>query len=238
MFFMGTIFKKLSNLLIKYLNSYVRPINRHSTHTFEKLKNSLRPGDVLLVEGTQRFSRGIKYLTQSNWSHSALYLGEEKIFEADIEEGVRIVDLELYRDYHTRICRPCHLRDEDLQTIIDFCKSRVGYTYDLKNIFDLARYLLPAPPVPNRWKRKLLEFGSGDPTKVICSSIIANAYQKVHYPILPEVKKNKKGFFFKKRHPTLFTPSDFDRSPYFQIIKPTLEAGFDYKNFTWGSEGP
>src|SRR6516162_8844122 len=39
------------------------------------LRDTLRPGDVLLVEGKGRISGGIKYLTQSTWSHSALYVG-------------------------------------------------------------------------------------------------------------------------------------------------------------------
>ncbi len=37
---------------------------------------TLRKGDVLLVEGTSRFSSAIKYLTQSTWSHAALYIGD------------------------------------------------------------------------------------------------------------------------------------------------------------------
>ena len=39
------------------------------------LATCLRPGDVLLVEGDSRFSVGTQYLTQSTWSHAALYVG-------------------------------------------------------------------------------------------------------------------------------------------------------------------
>jgi hypothetical protein len=39
------------------------------------LRDTLRPGDVLLVEGKGHISGSIKYLTQSTWSHSALYVG-------------------------------------------------------------------------------------------------------------------------------------------------------------------
>ena len=35
------------------------------------------------------------------------------------------------------------------------------------------------------------------------------------------------------RHHSLFTPRDFDTSPYFQIIKPKLQDEFDYKNLQW-----
>jgi len=40
------------------------------------LRRSLRPGDVLLVAGSSKLSTAIKYLTQSTWSHAALYVGE------------------------------------------------------------------------------------------------------------------------------------------------------------------
>ena len=42
----------------------------------EALASVMLPGDVLLVEGDQRLSQVISYLTTSPWSHSALYLGD------------------------------------------------------------------------------------------------------------------------------------------------------------------
>ena len=38
---------------------------------------------------------------------------------------------------------------------------------------------------------------------------------------------------YKKRHFTLFTPRDFDLSPYFAVVKPTIEKGFDYRRLNW-----
>lgn len=35
------------------------------------------------------------------------------------------------------------------------------------------------------------------------------------------------------RHHSLFAPRDFDISPYFQIVKPTLEGAFDYRTLPW-----
>ena len=43
------------------------------------MKRQIRKGDVVLVEGNERISEVIKYLTQSSWSHSALYVGDEAI---------------------------------------------------------------------------------------------------------------------------------------------------------------
>src|SRR6202163_3541920 len=62
------------------------------------LRDTLRPGDVLLVDGKGHISGSIKYLTQSTWSHSALYVGPmagaatdgepHVLIEANIDEGV------------------------------------------------------------------------------------------------------------------------------------------------------
>ena len=35
----------------------------------------------------------------------------------------------------------------------------------------------------------------------------------------------------------LYTPRDFDVSPYFEIVKPTIAAGFDYRTVQWGPPG-
>jgi hypothetical protein len=35
------------------------------------------------------------------------------------------------------------------------------------------------------------------------------------------------------RHSSLFAPRDFDISPYFAVVKPTIARGFDYKAVAW-----
>src|SRR5882672_6610518 len=42
----------------------------------DALRRTLRLGDVLLVAGSSKLSTAIKYLTQSTWSHAALYVGD------------------------------------------------------------------------------------------------------------------------------------------------------------------
>ncbi|MGA7657496.1 MAG: lipo-like protein, partial [Methylocella sp.] len=32
---------------------------------------------------------------------------------------------------------------------------------------------------------------------------------------------------------SLYVPRDFDVSPYFAVVKPSLDAGFDYRAVTW-----
>ena len=35
------------------------------------------------------------------------------------------------------------------------------------------------------------------------------------------------------RHSSLYVPRDFDISPYFMVVKPTLARGFNYKDMRW-----
>ena len=219
------------------------------------LQHTLQAGDVLLVEGNTRVSTAIKYLAQSTWSHAALCVGwpqpgderpaDHCLVEADTLEGVRTSSLERYANLHTRICRPHGLNDEDRRALVQAALAQVGHQYDLRNLVDLARYLMPTPPVPTRWRRQLLTLGSGDPTRAICSTLIARAFESIRYPILPLRRREGSGShdeghlglirlrLFEPMHHSLVTPRDFDVSPYFDIIKPTLEAGFDPHDLEW-----
>jgi len=214
----------IKKILVSYLSKELRGYVSPQKGDFDKIIKIIKPGDVILVEGKQIFSKAIKYLTQSNWSHSAIYIGDEKLIEADLKEGVRIIPLQEYMEYHTRICRPKNLSEADLDIVLNFARSKIGGQYDTKHVSDLFKISLN--PRLNLGK-VLIKLGSSDPKKAICSSLIADAFQSIHYPILP-IKKELGGY--QKINSTLITPSDFDLSPYFYIIKPTLEK-FNYHNF-------
>jgi len=246
--------QKITGLLVRYLTGKVRHYERFSVSTAESLKSVLQVADIILVEGNQRFSTAVKYLTQSTWSHAAIYVGHSDavdylspetplIIEADLENGVVAVPLSKYEDFNTRICRPLGLDARGRRNVALYMLNSLGMHYDLKNVIDLARYLIPTPPVPNRWRRSMLALGSGDPTRAICSTRIAEAFQSVGYPILPRVERltEKECATCREtvreilhiRHHSLYTPRDFDVSPYFEIIKPTIERGFNYKQLQW-----
>jgi len=255
-FISGMLMHFLSYIGTKLANYLSQPRNeeqRENTFHPDLLNNTIQKGDVLLVEGSSRFSAVIKYLTQSTWSHAALCISTPKkyngqknekleLLEADIVEGVQLIPLSTYWNLHIRICRPVGLTPNEIDKIVSHAESQLGHKYDLKNIIDLARYFIRTPPVPNRFKRRMLSLGSGDPTKGICSSIIAQAFQSQHYPILPEIIIQQSGNnaqtlshqeILQIRHHSLFTPRDFDISPYFQIIKPSIEKGFDHHQLHW-----
>lgn len=222
------------------------------------LQALLQPGDVLLVEGNSRVSTAIKYLTQSTWSHAALFVGtdacakagapEDHCFvEADMVHGVRTSGLERFVQLHTRICRPSGLTDEEQQQVAQYAISQVGHRYDLSNLFDLARYLLPVPPVPTRWRRRMLHVGSGEPTRAICSTLIAKAFGEIRYPVLPQSGVSTAGLqdwrssflglaVFTPIDDKLIVPRDFDVSPFFEIVKPTLASGFNHRDLEWAGD--
>lgn len=265
-----------------------KPLKRYTLNypnDLAELKRQIRKGDVLLVEGNERVSEVIKYLTQSSWSHSALFVGDEPVkrdpelrlklaqeygeeanfmvVEALVQSGVVLTPLAKYRDFNIRICRPHRLSEPDLRIVIDEAMASVGRSYDLKNVFDLARYFLPVSLVPARLRRHALHFGSGDPTRAICSSMIAECFYKVRFPIVPKVEPMPPDYpfappprrglarlvtravarpseLFHMKPPSIVTPRDFDLSPYFEIVKFNLIAGrrFDYREIIWAEEEP
>ena len=73
---MKNILRKTGTALGRYLNQHRAVESISPPSDPDQLKRLLRPGDVLLIEGTSRVSTAIKYLTQSTWSHAALYVGD------------------------------------------------------------------------------------------------------------------------------------------------------------------
>ena len=246
----------ISDRLVAFLNHDVKGCHSCTTNSDMALRSAIQPGDVLLVEGTSRVSSAIQYLTQSTWSHAALHVGPIEgrsepngephvLVEALLGQGVVTSPLSSYANAHTRICRPVGLAEPDREAVIAFAKQRIGHDYDLRNVIDLARYLLPQPPIPRRFRRQMLKLGSGSPTRSICSTLIAEAFESIRYPILPRIEllpdlpdtddavQLRREILF-IRHHTLYAPRDFDISPYFEIAKPTIVRGFDYRAAIWG----
>jgi hypothetical protein len=270
----------LVDRIVDYLLEPLPSYERRARNDLAALEAGLRKGDVILVEGDQRVSAVIRYLTQSCWSHAGLYVGDELLrrggeradwardhfgdeaahlmIEA-LPRGVQIAPVAKYVDYNLRICRPHKLRQDDCAVLMDDAVSSIGWRYDLRNVFDLARYMVPVSVVPPRWRVAALHFGSSEPTEVICSSLIARLFEKVRFPILPTVtypeqneeeprRQIARRIFgqpsqdftglFRMRHPTLITPRDFDLSPYFDIVKlnPISRGDFDYRRIQWADE--
>ncbi|MFZ0845759.1 MAG: YiiX/YebB-like N1pC/P60 family cysteine hydrolase [Pseudolabrys sp.] len=242
----------VGRLIAHYLEKPVKGYEALTPGDAESLRATLRPGDVLLVEGHNNISGIIKYLTQSTWSHAALYVGpigdrvsEDGeplvLVEANIGQGVVAAPLSKYGRVHSRICRPIGLSEDDRARVCAFAAERIGFDYDVKNIIDLLRYLFPLP-VPQRWRRRMMSLGSGHPTRIICSALIAQAFETVRYPILPKITRSdseaERQEILEIRHSSLYAPRDFDISPYFEVVKPTIVNGFNYKAIAWSDSPP
>lgn len=242
---MNRFFTFLGKRLALYLNAPRQDYAGFSVASTEVLRQHLQPGDVVLVEGNTRISTAIKYLTQSTWSHAAIYVGDAgpkglPLVEADLVAGVIAVPLEKYARLNVRICRPINLGETGRMKVVEFVLAQLGNHYDLKNVFDLMRYLLPTPPVPERFRRQLITFGSGDPTRAICSTLIAQAFQSIRYPILPRCSSDSEGSTddimtcsLETIHYSHFVPRDFDLSPYFEVVKFLARQEFDYTRLVW-----
>jgi len=271
----GRLRTRLYDLAARVLTKPRRSYDLLLPNDMDSMVQHLQPGDVILVDGEQRVSNVIKYLTQSTWSHSVLYVGDEVLrrFPAQREalvaahgpfanhlivealvDGVIASPLSKYANFNLRVCRPTGLRLEDRQRILDEVLAQIGLRYDLKHVFDLARYFFPVSLIPRRFRRRALQLGSGLPTHVICSSMIGRAFQNVGFPILPATapgaipttryrwrdrllrrRPPPYSVVFRRQLPAIITPRDFDLSPFFEIVKFNLAGAttFDYRRIRW-----
>src|ERR1700676_339975 len=108
---MGRAIDRVGRLLARYLERPVTGYEPFTPSDRSALTASLRPGDVLLVEGNNHISGVIKYLTQSTWSHAALYVGAldgrttaegepHALIEAELGIGVDSAPLSKYSRFH------------------------------------------------------------------------------------------------------------------------------------------
>jgi hypothetical protein len=262
----------------RFLDQPVGHYEQNHPNDVELLHGVLRKGDVVLVEGDQRISLIIQFLTHSPWSHAALYVGDELIrhdgplrdlalehFGEDaghlvveaLMDGVVASPLSKYTEHNLRLCRPHRLRAPDLQYVVDQAVASIGLRYDLRNVVELAVYLLGLTLVPARFRRRALRFGSGSSGEVICSSLLGRLFAEVGFPVLPSVshpkapggtehrrnpllsawsrRRARRASVYRRRHPTLLMPRDFDISPFFEVVKWNVVAqrGFDYARIEW-----
>lgn len=261
-----SLYFKLRNNIANWL-IHEPPAAEIMPYDFSRLKHEIRPGDVILIEGRSRISKIIRTITQSPWTHAALYIGRlidyedeeikkiirsrtdatitdntRLIIEDLMDVGTVITTLNFYHNHHIRICRPIGITPADLQLVVNYAIKALGQPYNVRHLLDLTRFMLPWTILPRRWGSSLFRTSTGEPESGICSSLIAEAFTSVHFPILPFVKSDDaQGIEVFQRNPYLFTPKDFDYSPYFEIIKYPLfnpdEPLPYYRRLPWAKSG-
>jgi len=234
----------ITRAMVDYLTGTISNYQRRVPNDPAALAATLRPGDVVLVEGNLRISQIIMYLTQSSWSHAAMYLGDallrwggpeadraleafgqeatQLLIESDLKTGVTVIPLSRYLDQNLRICRPLGLGPGSLDRVLTEMMSHLGMNYDHRNAFDLARYLVPFHLVPRWFRRRSLYLGSSSSREIICSALIAKAFYRVGLTIQPPLRpRGSRGEADQVKHPSYIMPRDFDLSANFQILKPS-----------------
>ena len=260
-----SVFQVIGKSLLRRLEMPNPSYEKRIINKMENLYKEIQTGDVLLVEGRSELSRIIQLLTKSSWSHAALYVGDRlkdpdderlknklnsvedtdrqhMLIEADAGNGVIAVPLNKYKDYNIRICRPFGISGQDLKAVVDDVVDNLGKHYDHENLLDLALLLLPS--FLNPFKKRTIQACLGGCTeyKVICSGMIAMAFQKVGYPIVPTLLpasdvdnrhiNDPYGSKLIMRHYSQIVPRDFDLSPNFEIVKYNIIGlgKFNYKS--------
>ena len=240
---MGKIFNKINQWIAKWLiKDIYQPINERLTD-FERLCQHIHPADIILIEGRSRVSRAIRAITQSPWTHAALYIGKLQelnpnqqelinkyyqgpnniplIIESNMGKGVTIEPLSIYKHYHIRICHPEGISKKSINIVLDYALSKIGYPYDSRQIIDLLRFFIPWWVLPRTWRSSLFTYHAGGNTKLTCSLLIAESFYKAKFPILPVITEKTIDSYFEliQRNPKLMVPCDFDYSPFFKVIK-------------------
>jgi hypothetical protein len=267
--FFRKLFHLIKGYVVQRLESTPEIYEQRDFNDMEKLYRNIRKGDVVLVEGRSKMSTIIKLFSHSHWSHVALYIGDELIkkgeasrekhrsefgsdaghllVEAFVGPGVIASPIKKYQYYNLRLCRPYGISKQDLEAVVEDVISHLGKHYDEQNIIDLALMLLPVWINPFRKRGIKACLGQCSDFQVICSGMIAKAFQGVKYPIVPAVAPSTTGENtltvnpygkLVMRHYSQILPRDFDLSPNFEIIKFNIieEGKFDYKSL-WQDNG-
>jgi hypothetical protein len=218
-----------------YIRSYVigKLLQRRTAYRLlyrndmEVLKRTLRPGDIILIDGDYWVSDWIKVFSYHTWTHCAMWVGDSpalppgvnkefvqpggNIVEAMMKEGVIVTSLEKYRDFNLRICRPMGMARNDLRRVIQFVLEHVGSGYDEDNVTQFVHFTFANDYDPTR------SMGNVEQSRYTCSSLLASAFESVGFPVLHFFDKVSESHV--AYHATHIQPKDFDLSPNFQVIK-------------------
>lgn len=238
----STLFNKLESKLNAFLTKEYPPPDV-PLNNFSALIEKAKLSDVVLVEGRSRVSGIIRQITQSQWSHSALYIGaanditdteikkimlenganptEKYVLESLMGQGMVLTPMATYSKDNIRICRAKGLTKDDAKLVAIHTLKQLGRGYDIRQLLDLARFMFPFYGIlPRRWRSSLFTHNAGEQTRAVCSTAVAEAFMSVRFPILPIITIAEDGSVkLRKRNPKLFVPRDFDYSSYFEIIK-------------------
>ena len=235
---MGWVLDGVGQLLARYLEKPAAGYEPFTPSDPDALRAALQPGDVLLVEGNNHISGVIKYLTQSTWSHAALYVGPIGdratadgeplvLVEANIGQGVVGAPLSKYARYphpHLPADRPDRRR---LRARLRLC----GRAHRLR-LRPQEHHRPDALSVPAAGAAALAPAHDGARLRPSDAHHLLGADRAgLRDACAIRSCRRSRGWRARRRareileirHSSLYAPRDFDISPYFEVVKPTIE---------------
>lgn len=150
-------------------------------------------GDMIFYKSNTLMGKIIGRLTKSEYSHVAMYVGDNKIVEADRFIKSRITDFVVEDKKLVKIMRYKHqLTNEQRTEILVNLDNVVGLTYDYLTIFYLFLKLAFSVDTTNT---------VNDLNKFICSELVDYVYYTVGVDLVPDVETHS------------VTPADLVKSP-------------------------
>jgi uncharacterized protein YycO len=150
----------------------------------DDLMNLAKPGDVILMTSNKKISEIIREVTNSDYSHTAMYIGNGEIVEST-SGGVRIVDLKIYDDNahpdFILLAAKGRIHTEDRKQLVKSVLKYVGYRYSyLQIIWGLILRLI-GKSENTRWQKDLTK------RAMHCSEAVATAYKEIGIYIKPDM---------------------------------------------------
>lgn len=143
---------------------------------FKKFKISLEKGDILLsYKKGNIISAGIANVTDSEYSHALMYIGNGRIIES-ISDGIKLGYIDKYLSGDYNICKVTLKDRSQVDDVIKILFSRIGMKYGyLQNLLTFILILLSK--ISGKDMRKYVEFNE---TNYNCSELIADSIKKVY----------------------------------------------------------
>lgn len=135
----------------------------------------LEIGDLILVKGTGLISKAIEDIEHSQYSHVAIYVGNNQLIEAEGFEKTGYVSIDKYKG-QADVYKHVYLTEFDKRNLLKYLKEQVGTKYDyLLLLWEFLRYV------------KHIALPYKEYHSHICSTLANDAYQDIKVFLCPGI---------------------------------------------------
>ena len=159
----------------------------------------VEPGDIVLTRDQERISQKIRVVTNGNYSHAMLYLGNYSLLEAYApEKRVRSQNIQRLHFDDITSCLVLRMKEDfdyvDAQNVVDSARTKVGTLYS--SLSEIKKL------------RAKVEHSALEPNRQFCSRLVAQSYQEAGFKIVD--------------NPDYCSPADFERSRNLEVVTGAL----------------